>query len=324
MTIEPEPANSKSRDGQSEVLAIVGVGLLGGSVALAAKERGIADRVIGIGRNPERLQSAVDAGVIDEFLIDLPEGNAPWTTVVIGTPVDRIAEDVQRIAAVSRPGTLITDVGSVKGSICEAVQSVGLPNGVSFAGAHPLAGSHKTGFEAARSNLFDEKVTVVMSEPSADGAAASAIRSFWEQLGSRVIEMSPAEHDAALATTSHLPHVTAAGLAATFHLPHVTAAALAETLPQRFFPFAASGFRDTTRIAAGDPDLWVAILLENADAVTESLVAFSESFSKFQAAIEKRDPDELKKLLQVAKRNRDALDDRQPEILEHKLNADIR
>ncbi len=310
MTIEPEPANSKSRDDQSEVLAIVGVGLLGGSVALAAKERGIADRVIGIGRNPERLQSAVDAGVIDEFLIDLPEGNAPWTTVVIGTPVDRIAEDVQRIAAVSRPGTLITDVGSVKGSICEAVQSVGLPNGVSFVGAHPLAGSHETGFEAARADLFDDKVTVVTTNPAGDESANSAITSFWEQLGSRVIEMSPSEHDAALATTSHLPHVAASALAA--------------TLPEIFQQLAANGFKDTTRIAAGDPDLWVAILLENATAVSTSLDEFSQSFEKFRTAVKNRNADELKKLLQVAKRNRDALDDRQPEILEHKLNADIR
>lgn len=292
MTIEPEPANSKSRDGQAQVLAIVGVGLLGGSVALAAKERGIADRVIGIGRNPERLQAAVNAGVIDEFVTELPEQDAPWTMVVIGTPVDRIAEDIGRVAAVSRPGTLITDVGSVKGSICDAVQSVKLPEGVSYVGAHPLAGSEKTGFEAATADLFDGKVTVVTPNPVAE-SANRAIRSFWEQLGSRVIEMSPVNHDAALATTSHLPHIAAS--------------ALTDVLPEEFRQLAASGFRDTTRIAAGDPDLWVAILLANSDAVGASLAAFSESFGKFQAAIEKRDSDELKKLLQLAKRNRDAV-----------------
>lgn len=260
---------------------------------MAAKQFGIVERVIGIGRNPERLQAAVDAGVIDEFLTELPERDAPWTIAVIGTPVDRIAEDVQRVATASRPGTLITDVGSVKGSICKAVSDAGLPNGVTFVGAHPLAGSHKTGFEAARADLFDGKVTVLTPNSAADESASSAVRDFWQQLGSRVIEMSPADHDSALATTSHLPHVAAS--------------ALADVLPVSFRELAASGFKDTTRIAAGDPDLWVAILLENADAVTESLVAFSESFGKFQAAIEKRDPDELKKLLQLAKRNRDAL-----------------
>jgi len=293
MTIEPEPANVQSHDDQTQVLAIVGVGLLGGSVALAAKVRGIADRVIGIGRNPDRLQAAVAAGVIDEFLTELPERDAPWTIAIIGTPVDRIAEDVRRIAAVSRPGTLITDVGSVKGSICDAVQAENLPEGVSFVGAHPLAGSERTGFEAATADLFDGKVTVVTPNPAADESANSAISSFWKHLGSRVIEMLPAEHDAALATTSHLPHVAASALAA--------------TLPEMFQQLAASGFKDTTRIAAGDPELWVAILLENAAAVSTSLDAFSQSFGKFRTAVENRDADELKKLLQVAKRNRDAL-----------------
>lgn len=293
MTIETEPANSRSSEAGNDILAVLGVGLLGGSVALAAKQLGIANRLIGIGRNPERLQAAVEAGVIDDFLTELPERDAPWTIAVIGTPVDRVAEDVQRVAAASRPGTLITDVGSVKGSICKAVSDAGLPDGVTFVGAHPLAGSHKTGFEAARADLFDGKVTVVTPDSAADESAGSAVRSFWERLGSRVIEMSPADHDSALATTSHLPHVAAS--------------VLAEVLPDRFRELAASGFRDTTRIAAGDPDLWVAILLENADAVNESLAAFSASFAKFQAAIEKRDAAELKKLLQLAKRNRDAL-----------------
>lgn len=293
MTIDSEPDGTHYPTDQDPVLAIVGVGLLGGSVALAAKQRGVAGRIIGIGRNPKRLQAAVDAGVIDEFLTTLPAENAPWTTVVIGTPVDRIAADVVRIAAVSRPGTIITDVGSVKGSICDAVESEDLPNGVAFVGAHPLAGSEQTGFEAARAELFDGRVTVVTSSPNVNLAAGAAVRDFWERLGSRVIEMSPADHDAALATTSHLPHVVAAAVSA--------------VLPDNFRQLVASGFRDTTRIAAGDPDLWVAILLENANAVRASLAAYSESFGKFQAAVEKRDSDELKKLLQLAKRNRDAV-----------------
>lgn len=295
MTIESDSFHDRPDSDQrpTEVLAVVGVGLLGGSVALAAKQRGLAEKVIGIGRNSERLKAAVDAGVIDEFLIDLPADNAEWTTVVVGTPVDRVAADVLRIAAVSRPGTLITDVGSVKGSICGAVAREGLSDGISFVGAHPLAGSEKTGFEFSRGNLFDGRVTVVTRQFETDQAAAMLVRRFWEQLGSQVIEMSPEAHDAALATTSHLPHVVASALTA--------------ALPDQFRQLAAGGFRDTTRIAAGDPDLWVAILLENAAAVTASMTAFSEPFRKFQEAIENGDADELKKLLQLAKRNRDAL-----------------
>lgn len=295
MTIDSDFTSDRSvsHNVPKNVLAIVGVGLLGGSAALAVKQRGLAEKVIGIGRNPERLQAAVDAGVIDEFLTELPTGDAEWTTVVVGTPVDRIAADVLRIAAVSRPGTLITDVGSVKTSICDVVGNSNLPNGVTFVGSHPLAGSEKTGFEAARADLFVGRVTVVTSRSATDDAACLAVRRFWEQLGSRVVEMSPEDHDIALATTSHLPHVAAAALAA--------------TLPEAFQPLAASGFRDSTRIAAGDPDLWVAILLENAAAVGVSIAAFSESFRKFQEAIENRDAVELKKLLQLAKRNRDAV-----------------
>lgn len=295
MTTEIDSTSNPLHNDQrpEKVLAIVGVGLLGGSVALAARERGIVDRVIGIGRNADRLQAAVDAGVVDEYLTELPTGSAPWTIVVVGTPVDRVAADVVRVAAVSRPGTVITDVGSVKGAICSSVEAATLPDDVAFVGAHPLAGSEKTGFESARADLFDARVTVVTPSPGSDQAAQTVVRRFWEQLGSRVLEMTPSDHDVALATTSHLPHVAAAALAA--------------TLPEQFHPLAASGFRDTTRIAAGDPDLWVAILLENASAVSAGLAAFSESFGKFQAAIENEDADELKKLLQLAKRNRDAL-----------------
>ena len=295
MATESDISNNSSHDlpPRKPVLAIVGVGLLGGSVALAAKKRGIVDRVIGIGRSQKRLQAAVEAGVIDEFLTELPASDAPWTIAVIGTPVDRIAKDVLRLAAVSRPGTILTDVGSAKGLICEAVQAAGLPDGVSFVGAHPLAGSEKTGFEAAIPNLFEGRVTVVTPPVPSEQDAGTAVSQFWERLGSRVIEMTPQDHDAALATTSHLPHVAASAVSA--------------VLPDEFRQLAASGFRDTTRIAAGDPDMLVALLLENAPAVLTSLAAFSESFRKFQDAIENRDADELKKLLQLAKRNRDAL-----------------
>lgn len=295
MTTASDLSNDGSPDdpGSGTVLAIVGVGLLGGSVALAARQRGVSNRIIGIGRNAERLQAAVDAGVIDEYFTELPDRDAPWTTVVIGTPVDRIAIDVEQIASASQPGTIITDVGSVKGPICRSVAESKLPDGVTFIGAHPLAGSEKTGFESARADLFDGRVTVVTPHEEDSDHASGAVREFWQRLGSRVLEMSPAEHDEALATTSHLPHVAASALAA--------------TLPQRFLPLAASGFRDTTRIAAGDPDLWVAILLENASAVRAGLKAFADTFEKFQTAIENEDADELKKLLEVAKRIRDAL-----------------
>ncbi|MBI1312272.1 prephenate dehydrogenase/arogenate dehydrogenase family protein, partial [bacterium] len=180
-------------------LAIVGVGLLGGSVALAAKQRGLCRHVLGIGRNAERLQAAVDAGVIDSFATNIADVEPEWDLVVVGTPVDRIVADVRAIAECSRPGTLITDVGSVKGSICRELAS-GLPDGVQFVGSHPLAGSEQRGFEVATPDLFDGRVCVVTPHVASNAAVVERTIAFWESLGSRVVRMAPDAHDVALAT----------------------------------------------------------------------------------------------------------------------------
>ncbi len=279
-------------------VAIAGVGLLGGSIAAALKRRGLARRVIGIGRSAGRLQAAVDAGLLDGFTTDLQENDRDWNLVIVGTPVDRIAEDVRAIAAVSRPGTLITDVGSVKEPILKSLgldsaEPMPLADGVEFVGSHPLAGSEKRGFEAARANLFENRVTVITPAASNTSDAILRVRAFWESLASRVVTMTAADHDRALATTSHVPHIAAAAVAA--------------ILQPSQRDLAATGFRDTTRIAAGDPDLWVAILLANADAVLSSLRDLSDSLQSFDAAIRTRDADQLRSLLQDAKEKRDAL-----------------
>jgi len=275
-------------------VAIYGVGLLGGSIAAALKQRRLARRVIGIGRNAERLQAAVDAGLLDDFAVDACVTDRDWNVVIVGTPVDRIAGDVRSLGAVSKPGTIITDVGSVKAPILEALGTrLEVAPGVEFVGSHPLAGSEKRGFEAARPELFQNRVTVVTPAASNSTAAVETITAFWQSLGSRVVTMSAGEHDRALATTSHLPHVAAAALAA--------------ILQPEQRPLAASGFRDTTRIAAGDPDLWVAILLANRDAVLNSLGELTASLQTFENAIRDDDESRLREALQTAKRHRDAL-----------------
>ena len=283
---------STSEPASDRVLAIVGVGLLGGSIAAAAKQRGVARRVIGIGRNAERLQAAVDAGIIDDFATDPAESDAEWDLGIIATPVDRIADDVHRLAKASRPGTLITDVGSVKETVCYA-SSLGLPEGIHFVGSHPLAGSEKNGFEFADADLLQDRVTIVTPLNDSQIEAADEVTAFWKSLGSIVHRMDVATHDRILATTSHLPHVTAA--------------ALARLLTDELRPFAATGFRDTTRVASGDSDLWTAILLTNADAAASSLDAFSRQLDEFREAIRNRDGERLKTLLQLAKTSRDAL-----------------
>jgi len=271
---------------------IVGVGLLGGSIAAAAKERGIAHRVIGIGRNPERLQAAADAGIIDAFATDPAQCDAEWDLGIVATPVHRIAAEVHRLAEASRPGTLITDVGSVKEDVCHAA-SLSLPGGIRFVGSHPLAGSEKNGFEFSDPNLLDGRVTIVTPLDSSQTEAADEVTAFWRSLGSVVHQLDVKTHDRALALTSHLPHVVAA--------------ALASLLSEELRPFAATGFHDTTRIAAGDPDLWVSIMLSNAGAIAGSLDEFSRQFDEFREAVRNQDSERLKSLLQLAKTSRDAL-----------------
>ena len=284
--------NSDSTAPHQRTLAIAGVGLLGGSIGAAVKQRGLFDHVIGFGRNPDRLRAAVAAGILDSFVTDPADADREWDFAIIGTPVDRIVDDVRRVAECSRPGTLITDVGSVKFSICSELEN-GLPAGVHFVGSHPLAGSEKRGFEVADPNLFEGRATVVTPTDSTEAADLERVKRFWESLGSRVVLMPPGDHDDALATTSHLPHVVAAALATLL------------TDDQR--QLAATGFRDTTRIAAGDPDLWVAILMGNAESVESSFLKFEKSFGDFRDALRNRDADRLRQLLDAAKTRRDSL-----------------
>ena len=271
-------------------IAIVGVGLIGGSVALAAKSRGVAQTVIGVGRNALRLEQARRAGIIDEGVVDLAAAGIRADLMVFCTPVDRISAGVREAAQTCREGTLITDVGSVKGGIARALAS-GLPDGVVFVGSHPLAGSEQQGFQNADARLFENRMCVVTPVTESMPFAVEKIATFWEGLGANVVEMSPEAHDTALAETSHLPHLAAAALAATLSPENST--------------LTASGFRDTTRIASGDPDLWTAIFLANRRDVLASLMKFDQLLAEFRQALEHNDADELKRLLAAAKMNRE-------------------
>jgi prephenate dehydrogenase len=273
-------------------LTIVGVGLIGGSVGLAAKEKAATRRVVGVGRNPDTLARARDLGAIDEFTTDLAAAVRSADIVVFCSPVDRIARRALEAAPYARPGALFTDAGSTKATIVRDLDA-GLPAHIRFVGAHPLAGSEKQGAEHARADLFDGKVCVLTPTSRTDSAALERVDLFWRALGCEVRRLTPEEHDLALATTSHLPHFVAALLAA--------------QLPDKWRPFTATGFRDTTRIAAGDPSLWAAIAHENALALAHALDRFGERLGELQAAVLARDTVELTRILADAKRVRDAL-----------------
>jgi prephenate dehydrogenase len=271
-------------------VAIVGVGLIGGSIAAALKARGFPGNVVGVGRNPARLQGARDAGLIDEIATTTP---AESRFVVYCTPVDRIAAQVVGDAARSGPGTLMTDAGSVKGRIQNAVAEQ-LPAGVTFVGSHPLAGSEKAGWEHADANLYEGRMCILTPDETTPALELDRARRFWEFLGMRVVELSAEDHDRILAMTSHVPHAVAAALAG--------ALAASES------PFAATGFRDTTRIASGEPEIWVPILLANRDAVLRGLDRVRRRLERIHRAVEVDDAIELERLLAQGKLVREGLD----------------
>jgi cyclohexadieny/prephenate dehydrogenase len=275
-----------------ETLTIVGVGLIGGSLGLAARRRGLAAHVLGAGRQQASLDRARAVGAIDEASLDLAGAVRRADVAIFCTPVDRIAEQVLAAAPGCAPGTLLTDAGSTKAAIVARLDGR-LPDDVAFVGSHPLAGSEKRGPEHADADLFEGRVTVVTPGPHTDPAAVERTAAFWRALGARVRLMPPEEHDRALALTSHLPHLVAA--------------ALAGTLPDSLHELAATGFRDTTRVAAGDPALWTAIFAQNRGAVLQALQRLGDRVGEFRAALEAEDWTALTTLLTQAKKVRDAL-----------------
>ena len=273
-------------------LTIVGVGLIGGSLGLAARRRGLAGRVIGVGRQSATLDQARQLGAIDEASLDLADAVSRADVAVFCTPVSLIAEQVLAAAPGCAQGTLLTDAGSTKAAIVRALDGK-LPPGVAFVGSHPLAGSEKRGPEHADADLFQDRVAVVTPTPRGDRAAVERTVGFWQALGSRVKLMSPDEHDRALAVTSHLPHLLASALAA--------------ILPPELRELTATGFRDATRIAAGDPSLWTGIFMHNRAALIDALGLVQDQVIQFKTALMTGDQAAIDALLARGKRSRDAL-----------------
>jgi prephenate dehydrogenase len=274
-------------DFHCETLAIVGVGLIGGSIARACRARGLADRIVGIGRTQSRLDLAVQTGVIDVGSTEMAAlHNA--NLVVVCTPVDQVTEDVQRVLA-SSPQAVVTDAGSVKGSICRQLANV--DHGERFVGSHPLAGSEKSGFEHADPELFAGRVCITTPFEETDPAVLQQVEGLWKSLGMQIRQMSPEKHDRLLALSSHLPHLAAA--------------AIALQLSPEAADYASTGFRDTTRVASGDPALWTAILMENRMEVSRTTHDLVALLNEFQAALDSSNAESLQALLTQAQQTRE-------------------
>jgi prephenate dehydrogenase len=275
-----------------DTVAIVGVGLIGGSIGLALRERKLAQHIIGIGRRPESLRKAVAAGAVTSTTRDVAIGVREADIVVVCTPVDLIAKYVRESAAVCPAGALVTDAGSTKANIVRQLNG-DLPRSMSFVGSHPIAGSEKSGCQHARADLFEGRVTVVTPTRNTSEIDLRRTADFWSALGASVVIMSPAEHDRALAATSHLPHLLAA--------------TLARATSEADLPLTAGGWRDSTRIAAGDVEIWTQILADNDQNVLKALKRFDKSLAAMRTAIERGDKRRLSALLTEAKQRRDAV-----------------
>jgi prephenate dehydrogenase len=265
---------------------------VGGSLGRALLARGLATKVIGIGRSRESLRRATKAGAITEASLDIAVV-AQADLVVVATNVGTIPRLLDEVDVAVRPGTLITDAGSTKASIVAAWERSRKKRRGRFVGSHPLAGSHRRGAEASDAELFAGRVAIVTPATSTPDDDVESIASLWSSLGSTVYVMNSREHDKMLAATSHAPHAIAAAVAA--------------ATPLAALPFAATGWRDTTRIAAGDAELWADILLDNAGPLATALARIATVSERILTAIEAGDRRRLVTLLKNAKDVRDAV-----------------
>lgn len=266
-------------------LGIVGVGLIGGSAALAARRQGIAEQIVGVGRTQANLDVALARGIVDAASRDMGilEG---CDFVLLATPVGSIAANAAAAAEVLGADAVITDGGSVKAEIVRQCRAV---LGSRFVGSHPIAGSEKSGAGAARATLFEDAVCVVTADGEDDPAALVRVREFWTALGMKVVGMAPAEHDHALAITSHLPHLAAFALAR-------IGAAESGAIDALIGP----SFREMTRVAASSPEMWRDILLANADAVDEAAGRMIEEIEALRVAARRGDGAAIEKRIRSA------------------------
>ncbi|HSF06027.1 MAG TPA: prephenate dehydrogenase/arogenate dehydrogenase family protein [Methylomirabilota bacterium] len=278
-------------------LAVIGVGLLGGSIAKAARAHGLAREIVGIGRQRERLEPARRDGTLDRATADPVEGVRGADFVVLATPVQTIERLLQTLWPVLGAEAILTDVGSTKAAIVRTAERLSADRSLGFVGSHPMAGSEQNGYGVARSDLFRGATVIVTPTESSAPAAVKAVSAFWESLGAgRILTMDPTAHDRAVAAVSHLPHLVACAL--------VDAV---ERLDPAAFDVAARGFRDTTRIAAADPEVWEAIFLANREAMAASTREFLRALAELSHLLDTGDAAALRAALTRIKARREGL-----------------
>src|SRR5436309_1815511 len=286
--------------------AVVGVGLIGGSLGMVLKQRGLADSVVGVGRRVENLRMAVELGAIDRYVSDAKEGIRGADLVVLATPVDTYERHLKDWAACLEPGAIVSDVGSVKGALVGQAEGL-IPERAYFVGAHPIAGREKTGVGAGSAALFHGARCILTPTSKTNRQALQTIRELWEAAGSTVLSMDPFLHDQVLGAVSHLPHVAA------FSLMNALIEIRERKVPGLdLLAYAGGGLRDTTRIAASSPEMWRDIFLWNRENLITFIEAYERSLNQLKQLIRVGDTAGLEKELERARQEREKFSTRLP------------
>lgn len=279
-------------------LAIIGVGLIGGSLALALKQAGEVKHVVGCGRNEKNLIKGVELGVIDSYQVSIADAVKGADIVVLAIPLGSMQTVFEKIAGVISSQTVITDVGSAKASVVQVATECLGERIRQYVPGHPIAGTEKSGVEAGFASLYQNRKVILTPLESTDKDAIETIDKMWRHCGASIEYLSVQHHDKVLAATSHLPHMLAFALV-TF------LSGLNDH--DEIFRYAAGGFRDFTRIASGDPVMWRDVCLSNGDALLSLIDAYKDELDLVSDAIKNQDADRLLELFSKAKSERDSL-----------------
>lgn len=276
-------------------ITIWGVGLIGGSLGLALKKNGFNGIRVGLGRNIPRLKSALDHDAVDEITTDIETGICESELIVICTPVHLVPTFVEQIVEYSQidmKQMVITDVGSTKSILVRKIDSILNSNEsdkITFVGGHPMAGSHETGVGSARETLFENAKCVLTPTENTNVRSLDIVEEMWKSVGSQPYQCSPEDHDILIGAASHLPHLIASILTNTV--------AKVVTPDGDALDFTATGFRDTTRIAAGSPELWTGIFMQNPDVVELLIDNFVENMNNFKSLLNSKNYEEIERIL---------------------------
>lgn len=281
---------------QFRKITIVGVGLLGGSIGLAARKRRLAGEIAGYVRRKKTITECEKFGAMDYAIMDLQAAVSNADLVILCTPIAQMRSLVEQFLPALKRGAIVTDVGSVKADVVRELESLVAKVGAHFIGSHPMAGGEKMGVAAARADLYGNAVCVLTPTRKSNASAVRKLEQFWKALGSRVVKLPPEQHDLFVSRTSHLPHVVAATLANLV---------LSPAQPKGQAQLCATGFRDTTRIASGSPEMWRDITLANRKHLAGAINGFISELQKFQRILKSADTQGIEKFFETAKSRRD-------------------